>query len=457
MDHMDSENCSLSILMFPWLAHGHIFPYLELAKRISKKKNFHIHVCSTAINLSSINQFIHKNSLAESMQVVELHLEPSPQLPPHYHTTKNLPSNLKRTLLEAFQTAKSSFSNIIATLKPNLIIYDIFQPWVPDLASQLSVPAVHFTPFGAAVMSYVHHHYVTWKHDFPFPELRLQDHVKKSVDEFIEFARARFYNQDKGMIFVNFNKSSEIALMKTSRGLEGKYIDYFSSIPNSRIIPVGPLVTSVDDKDDHIHDEDTEILQWLSKKGQYSTVYISFGSEFFLSKEEIGEIAKGLELSGVNFIWGLRSPPGEKPNFAEEAIPGGFLERAGDRGRMVFGWTPQAKILAHGSTGAFLSHGGWSSINESMYYGVPMIVMPVILDAYVNAGMLGDAGAGVEVPRTGEAVAEAINKVVVEKSCAEGFRVRVGELSEKMRMEEEEEMNVAAEELWQIASKNKAI
>ncbi|KAI3459302.1 hypothetical protein Pfo_015965 [Paulownia fortunei] len=453
---MDPEIASFRILLFPWLAHGHIFPYLELAKRLLKRKNFHIYLCSTAINFSSIKNFLQRNLLDTSIEVIELHLQPSPQLPPHYHTTKNLPSNLNLTLLKAFQTAKSSFSDIITTLKPDLVIYDVFQPWAAKLASSLGIPAVHFAAFGAATMSFVHHHYTCWNDNFPFPALCLQDHEKKSVDALIEFLYANVFDEDKDVLFVNYKLSSEIALLKTSRGFEGKYIDYVSAVCQKKILTVGPLVTDVNKSGE----ENSEVLQWLSKKNQHSTVYISFGSECFLSKEEIEEIAKGLELCDVNFIWVIRFPVGEKTISIEEALPQGFLDRVKDRGMVVSGWAPQANILAHPSTGAFISHCGWSSVNESLYFGVPVIGMPMKLNMFIDARMLVDAGACVEVPREenevfkGEEIAKVINKVIVEKT-GEGLRHRAQELSEKMRMEEEQAMDETAEQLWQLCLKNK--
>ncbi|KAM2967864.1 hypothetical protein FF1_028077 [Malus domestica] len=71
-----------------------------------------------------------------------------------------------------------------------------------------------------------------------------------------------------------------------------------------------------------------------------SVVYISFGSEYFLSKEEIEEIAHGLELSKVSFIWVVRFPKEEKVTRAKEVLPKGFVERVGERGMIVEGWAP---------------------------------------------------------------------------------------------------------------------
>ncbi|KAL7080970.1 hypothetical protein ACP275_14G011300 [Erythranthe tilingii] len=455
---MDSEASRFRILMFPWLAHGHIFPYLELARRISKKKNFHIYLCSTAINFNSINTFIEKNSLQNSIETVELHLQSD--LPPHYHTTKNLPSNLILALLKSFQTAKPSFSDTIAALKPDLVIYDIFQPWAARIASSRGIPAVHFAAFAAATMAFVHHHYASPGGDFPFPELCLLDHEKRSIDSLIQFLYTDVFEEDKEVIFQNYRLSSEFVLLKTSEGFEGKYIDYVSDVCRRKILPVGPLVTGVCE---NAEENNSDVMKWLSKKEHHSTVYISFGSEYFLSEEEIDEISKGLELCDerVNFIWVVRFPVGEKTVTIEETLPRGFLDRVKGRGMVVSGWAPQANILAHPSTGAFVSHCGWSSLTESIYYGVPVIGMPMKLNMFIDARMLVDAGACVEVPSEengvfkGENIANVIREVILEESIGQGLRLRARELSEKMRIEEEKLIDETAEQLWQLCLKNK--
>ncbi|KAL0367679.1 UNVERIFIED_CONTAM: UDP-glucosyltransferase 29 [Sesamum radiatum] len=431
---MASETATFRILMFPWLAHGHIFPYLELSKRLLIRKNFHIYLCSTPINFTSINTFIHDNNLSESVEVVQLHLQPSHGLPPHYHTTKNLPADLLLTLHKAFQAAKSSFSDIIATLKPDLVIFDLFQPWAARLASAQGIPAVNFTPIGAATRSYTYHHCLL-RHpsaDFPFPELCLgDDRVKKGLDGFFQFLYYNVFEEDEDVVLVNYRLSTDIALLKTNVN-----------------------------KDDEEEEKYSDIMEWLSKKNQHSTVYISFGSEYFLSKQEIEEIAKGLELCDANFIWVIRFPLGEKEISVEDALPKGFLERVKERGIVVTGWAPQTRILAHQSTASFVSHCGWSSLNESVYFGVPVIGMPVKQNMFIDCKMLVEAGACVEIVRDengvykGEEIAKAIKKVLVESS-GEGLRQRAQELSERIKMEEGQELNEVAENLWQLCLKSK--
>lgn len=125
---------------------------------------------------------------------------------------------------------------------------------------------------------------------------------------------------------------------------------------------------------------------------------VSFESGYFLTKEELEEVAFGLELSDVNFIWVVRFPKGENKSL-EEALPQGFFERIGDRGMVMGGWAPQAKILTHLSIGGFVSHCGWNSISESINSGIPIIAMPMDLDQPMNAKLLVEIGVALEVVR----------------------------------------------------------
>lgn len=118
--------------------------------------------------------------------------------------------------------------------------------------------------------------------------------------------------------------SCKMTLINSFRELEGKYIDYLPILTEKKFIPTGPLVQGTSTVD--IGDKDSEILQWLGAKDEFSTVFVSVGSESFLSKEEREEMAHGLELSGVNFIWIVRFPAGERIEVGE-ALPVEFLER----------------------------------------------------------------------------------------------------------------------------------
>ncbi|KAM7532296.1 hypothetical protein LguiB_035706 [Lonicera macranthoides] len=292
---------------------------------------------------------------------------------------------------------------------------------------------------------------------FPYPNLWPRGH---RIGEPIDSTQIPENDKkDVGRFLGAFQGSRDIILCKTFKEIEGKYINYLSVLSSKKIVPVGPLVQDTIKKEDEDDDRHKEIIEWLDKKDENSVVFVSFGSEYFLSKEEIKEIANGLELSKVNFIWVVRFPVGERIEI-KEVLPENFLARVGERGMVVEGWAPQAKILGRNSTGGFVSHCGWSSVMEGMKFGVPIIAMPLHLDQPINAKLVVELGVGVEVVRDkngkleSEKVAAVIKQVVVEKS-GEVVRKKARDLSEKISFKGEEEMDRAVEELLQLCGSHR--
>ncbi|PIN03969.1 UDP-glucuronosyl and UDP-glucosyl transferase [Handroanthus impetiginosus] len=389
----EKNNLSFKILMLPWLAHGRIFPFLKLAKSLSRR-NFIVYLCSTSINLDSIKNSKKKDSSYDdiSIKLVELHI---PSL--------------------AFQMSSSSFLDILSSVTPNLLIYDMFQLWAPKIASLKGIPSVCFATSGAAPFSFYHHVYTIGNGStFPYPAIYLLDHERVNFrDRLIPYIK----DADDDFAFGDLTMSCEIVLMKSFKQVEEKYIDYLSVLCKKRVVPSGPLIA---DSDDYDHEEFSKIMKWLSGKSrQYSTVYVSFSSEYFLSKKQIVEIAKPLELSRVNFIWV-------------------FLERVKRRGFIGLGWAPQKKILAHSSVGGFVSHYGWSSIMEGMYFGVPIMAMSMKSEQPINAWLVVEASVRVGVQREG-------GGLYVTEKIAKGIN----------QEKKEQETNEAAMELLKICMKNK--
>lgn len=161
------------------------------------------------------------------------------------------------------------------------------------------------------------------------------------------------------------------------------------------VYPIGPLVNiGSSGKVDG-----SECLRWLDEQPHGSVLFISFGSGGTLSYDQINELALGLEMSELRFLWVVR-PPNDKVANATffshvqsqtdpfDFLPKGFLERTKRRGVVLPSWAPQAQILSHGSTGGFLTHCGWNSVLESVVNGVPLIAWPLYAEQKMNAVML---------------------------------------------------------------------
>ncbi|KAG6392691.1 hypothetical protein SASPL_146915 [Salvia splendens] len=440
---------SIHILMFPWLAHGHISPYLELAKRLSRR-NFVVHLCSTAANFKSI-----EGSLTASIRLVELHL-PASLLPRRLHTTNGLPPPLMPRLKQTLDLAQPELRRVLADLRPDILVYDFLQPWAPLVAAAQGVPAVEFITSSATMMAYLFHFFSAPEADFPFGEIYYRDYELVYREQLLAVDE-----KVRRSAFDGVDRSNGVVLIKGFREIEAKYSDYLMDLLGKKVVAVGALVQEASGISCELK-EGSSLINWLDKKGKRSTIFVSFGSEFFLAREDMMELAHGLELSNFNFIWVIRFPKGEGV-VLEDSLPLGFLERVKGRGLVVEGWAPQAKILGHESVGGFVSHCGCSSMMESMKFGVPIIAMPMHLDQPLNARLVELIGVGVEVVRNGrgalerEVIAEAIRHVVVEEG---GDRVRRSAkcMSEKLEAKGDQEIDEVVEEFLKLCKKkNKKI
>ncbi|CAA0837459.1 UDP-glycosyltransferase 91B1 [Striga hermonthica] len=449
----------IKIVMFPWLGYGHITPFLELGTKIAASRaNVKVYLVSTLATLSSIEQKITTTAGRRSINLVPLLLPSSPGLPRSLHTTNGLPPNLMPSLKSALQSpeAMDGFSDILTDLSPDLIVYDFLQPWIPALARDHGIPAVQFVTCSCTMASVMCHYskYPSGDRAYPFPEIQFRDYESaREVGKLLECANDPV---EREMVFRGIEESCGVVLFKGFREIEAPYIDYAGSLVSKRFIPVGPLVQ---EPVGPVEKRDLDIFEWLDSKERKSTVFVSFGSEYFLSRDDMDEIALGLELSGVNFIWVVRFPKVEGEELAG-ALPGWFLDRvrATGRGNIVLGWAPQARILGHENVGGFVSHCGWNSVMESMTMGVPIVAMPMHLDQPVNARLVENVGVGVEVVREkdgrllGEALAEAVRRVMVEDS-GEVFRRAAAGMKARLAERKDEEIHEVVRELTALLDK----
>jgi hypothetical protein len=191
-----------------------------------------------------------------------------------------------------------------------------------------------------------------------------------------------------------------------------------------------------------------ECLAWLDAQSERSVVFLCFGSMGTFPKRQLEEIAVGLEKSGQRFLWVVQTPRGDssgpdmlagataEPDLAT-LLPDGFLDRTGGRGLVARSWAPQADVLRHRATSAFVTHCGWNSTLEAIVSGLPMICWPLYAEQRQNkVFVVEEMGAGVEMAGyDGEVVAaaevEAKVRWVMESEGGQALRERATAAKEK--------------------------
>lgn len=88
---------------------------------------------------------------------------------------------------------------------------------------------------------------------------------------------------------------------------------------------------------------------------------------------------------------------------------------------------PQLEVLQYAHV--FVTHGGMNSSSEALYYGVPLVVIPVTGDQPLVAKRVTEVGAGIRLNRkelTSELLRETVEKVIDDVTFKENSR-KVGE------------------------------
>lgn len=88
-----------------------------------------------------------------------------------------------------------------------------------------------------------------------------------------------------------------------------------------------------------------ECLQWLDSQNSSSVLYVSFGSQNTISRDQMIDLANGLELSNTPFVWVIRPPLGfdMRGEFRPEWLPENFEDRVvkeKKQGLLVKTWAP---------------------------------------------------------------------------------------------------------------------
>uniref|UniRef100_A0A453M1Q3 Uncharacterized protein n=1 Tax=Aegilops tauschii subsp. strangulata TaxID=200361 RepID=A0A453M1Q3_AEGTS len=211
--------------------------------------------------------------------------------------------------------------------------------------------------------------------------------------------------------------------------LEPDYVEHFQKTLGRRVWLVGPVALA--SKDMAVRGTDVpspdagSCLRWLDAKPSGSVVYVSFGTLTKFAPAEMHQLARALDLSGVNFVWVIGAAAGQD---SSEWMPEGFADliASGDRGFMVRGWAPQMLVLSHPALGGFVTHCGWNSVLEAVTAGVPMVTWPRYADQFNNEKLVvellkvgvsigaKDYASGIQAHEViaGEVIAESIQRLM---------------------------------------------
>ncbi|MCO5546806.1 hypothetical protein L7F22_000242 [Adiantum nelumboides] len=453
--HHSARVCSMSppspctrphALMLPFPETGHINPLMHLAQYLSSYHGFLITFVNTQYNHSRI---VKANSgRLPSEHGLDIQLVGIPDgLSDDDNRDNDVPIfvRLIENIGPVLEELICKINAECPQRRVTCIISDVNAFKTIDVAQKLGIPRIAFWPPNASVHSYIcHASHASSTGEFSakgvpdlgemvsFPGVPSIEGTKLpwvvGSEEEIE---AVFHSVSRN---VNALRQSEWVICNSVHELEPTVQDLLPA-GYPKVCPVGPilpieLLEKSDTRQDRITTsmwvEQDECLDWLDTQEAHSVLYVSVGSFAMLNKEQLLELAHGLEASETPILWVLREDLAK----SADNLPEGYRQRNERRIRIVE-WCPQLLVLSHKSVGAFLTHCGWNSTLEGMSMGVPMLTWPQMVDQFVNAELVvKEWGVGMELGQgfVGWAVVESkVRKLMSADGEARLLRAKAAE------------------------------
>ncbi|XP_010557349.1 PREDICTED: UDP-glycosyltransferase 86A2 [Tarenaya hassleriana] len=397
---------NLHALLIPYPFQGHVNPCVHLAIKLASQG-----ITVTFVNTDYIHHQITSNPInGSSSGDIFAGFRSESGLDIRYATVSDgLPIGFDRSLNhDQYQASllhvfSAHVEELVARLAGdgdggvNVLIADTFFVWPSAIARKFGLVYVSFWTEAALVFSLYYH----------MDLLRLHGHFcsqgrRKDLIDYIPGVKAiepkdtASYLQDTDtssvvhqIIFKAFEdvKKADFVLCNTIYEFEDRTIQALNSkIPFYAIGPIIPFGIKNKTVTTSLWSE-ADCTQWLNTKPKGSVLYVSFGSYAHVTKHDLVEIAKGLLLSRVNFVWVVR--PDIVSSEENNPLPDGFETEAENFG-IVIPWCCQMTVLSHPSIGGFLTHCGWNSILESIWCEVPLICFPLLTDQVTNRKLVVD-------------------------------------------------------------------
>ncbi|XP_061341284.1 putative UDP-rhamnose:rhamnosyltransferase 1 [Gastrolobium bilobum] len=425
---------TIHVMLVPWSAFGHLMPFFQLSIALAKA-GVHVSFISTPKNIQRLPKL--PSTLSHLIDLVELPLPSLDKelLPEGAEATVDIPFEKIQYLKLAYDQLQHAVKQLLVNQLPDWIICDFSPHWMVDIAQEFQIKLIFYSVLSAAAAAF-----------FGPPvarKARLSLENFTVPPEWVTFPSSVAFRRHEAIAFcaganeVNASGVSDLerldkiigaskaVIFRSCYEIEGEYLNVYQKLIGKPVIPVGLL--PIERPEGGIVDGSWgKISEWLDKQASKSVVFVGFGSECKLSKDQVFEIALGLEVSELPFLWALRKP--SWANNDHDSLPFGFNERTSKRGLVCMGWVPQQEILAHPSIGGSLFHSGWGSVIETLQFGHSLIVLPFIIDQPLNARFLVDKGLAIEVKRnedgsfTRNDIAKSLRQAMV---LEEGEKLRI--------------------------------
>jgi MGT family glycosyltransferase len=358
-------------LFFSLPLHGHTNPSLPLVRELVRRGD----------------QVVYYSSDAFADKIARTGADYRPYRSKFLADLTQLPERLEELSWLMMRTTEDLLGRELAAIRaeqPDYLITDSVAPWGQWLGEVLDVPVVTSMStfaFNRRVLAFAVSHGVRPKS----PKIVISKirHISKAI--WLGRRLSRRHNVDgPGITGLVFGRS-DLNIVYTSR-----FFQPFAETFDERYQFVGPSVPAL-----------AEAVRAVEEEAPL--VYVSLGTLFNADTtffrncfEAFGDLDARVVMSiGSNVSRASLGPA--PPNFNVQPF------------------VPQLEVLQQAS--AFVTHGGMNSVSESLYYGVPVVVIPQMGEQEVVGRRVEQLGAGLYVAKakaTAETLRDAVEQLLAE-------------------------------------------
>ncbi|TYI88636.1 hypothetical protein E1A91_D04G222500v1 [Gossypium mustelinum] len=411
------------ILVFPYPAKGHMLALLNLTHQLALR-GLTITILVTPKNLPFLSPLL---SSHPPITPLVFPFPSHPLIPPGVEHVKDLGNSGNLPIMVALGKLYDPLVEWFDSHSepPVAIVSDFFIGWTQCLATRLQIPRLTFYSSGAFValksLSEIEFGNLPGSPAFKQEHLPSLFKLYKPSDPDLEMIKdGHVANTKSWGCFIN-----------SFEDLDAEYVQWLKTrVGHNRVFSVGPLSLIGPDVSDRgnsgsVSEMNDQVLTWLDRCPDGSVVYVCFGSQKLLRKEQMEALANGLEKSATRFIWVVKSGTTQQQVEGFGVVPYGFEQRTAGQGL----------VLNHKAVGGFLSHCGWNSVLEGIVSGVMILAGPMEADQFLNARLLVDnIGVGVRECEGADSVPDSdeLGRAIAEfMTEGGGMKAKAKDLKEK--------------------------
>ncbi|GMP69208.1 hypothetical protein CsSME_00028552 [Camellia sinensis var. sinensis] len=315
---MSNSIKGVHILIFPYPAQGHMLPMLDLTHQLALR-GITITILVTPKNLPILNPLLSTHH-PSSIQTLVLPFPSHPSLPSGVENIKDIGNAGNLPMINALGKLHDPIIHWFKShpSPPVAILSDFFLGWTLHLAHQLGIPRIVFhsiASFLICVTNFLWQNIDTVR-SLPvvhFPDLPRSPSF--AADHLPSIYRAYRESDPDG----EFLKDSMLAnitswgcVFNSLDALEGEYLDHLKNkMGHQRVWVVGPLSlfagAETMGRINPDKDSGDKVLAWLDGCPDGSVLYVCFGSQKLLKRDQMEALAAGLEHSKIRFVWVVKS------------------------------------------------------------------------------------------------------------------------------------------------------